>query len=235
MTLRVGDPSGYGLYGVLDRDWSSVLCHECGRRFASVGSHIVLAHDMTAAEYRREHGLSRSQPLVSEEISAHKSARARARIGSPAWERLEAARDPLAASAAREAAGWTGVPPPSRLADMVVAASQLPKRPRRVRTCPVCEVQHTRRGDCCGAAGCVSALRAEAARREMADRYRPLTDGEVAALRAASGDGLDVLVRRLQGDRVSSAAIGRALGRSSAWMTARWPQTPICRPGLARP
>ena len=60
----------------------------------------------------------------------------------------------------------------------------------------------------------------------MVARYRPLTGAEVAELRGASGDGLGLVVERLRADRVSSAAIARALGRSGAWMTAHYPIRP---------
>ena len=223
MTRQVGDPSGFGRYAIVDRDWSSVLCHECGQWLESVGAHIGRAHDMTAAQYRREHGLSRSQPLICERLSAEASARSRQRLDSDGWARLEAARDPRAASAAREPAGWTGaLPAAARAVISAQAADHLPRRPRRTRTCPVCGVQHQRRKDSCGAPACVTALRAAAARRQMSTKYRQLTDEERTELTTAGKD-LGTVVRRLQADGVSSAAIGRTLGRSGAWMTKHFP------------
>ena len=62
---RVGDPSGHGVYGVMERHETLALCHECGGWYVSVGAHAYAVHDMTAAEYRTEHGLKRTQPLTS--------------------------------------------------------------------------------------------------------------------------------------------------------------------------
>lgn len=42
----VGSPSGFGRYGVIDRDEDSILCHECGKRLAALGYHIRRVHDM---------------------------------------------------------------------------------------------------------------------------------------------------------------------------------------------
>lgn len=57
-----------------------------------------------------------------------------------------------------------------------------------------------------------------------AGRWRPLTNGEVAELRSAKGTELDSLVRGLQAQRVSSSAIGKALGLSPQWMSRRYPR-----------
>lgn len=71
---RVGDRDGFGRYGVLDRDKDGVTCHECGRRFAGLCQHAVMAHGMTAAEYRVAHGLPRGQALTSLAVSGVLSA-----------------------------------------------------------------------------------------------------------------------------------------------------------------
>ena len=223
--LQIGDPSGHGRYGIVDRDWSSVLCHECGQWLGSVGGHLARAHDMTAAQYRREHGLSRSQPLICERMSAEASQRANAQLGTDAWQRLVDARDPHAASQSRAAAGWTGALPADRRATLIATASQqLPRRPRRIRTCPACGTQHQKRTNCCGAPKCVSTLKSQAARQENAERYRPLTASEITALQPTTGDALATLIRRLQHDTVSSIAIGRALDRSPGWMSKHHPR-----------
>ena len=70
---RVGDQDGFGIYGVLDVDEDGVLCHECGLRFRSVGQHVYMAHEMTAAEYREAHGLPRMQALIAPGLSARLS------------------------------------------------------------------------------------------------------------------------------------------------------------------
>lgn len=101
-TPQAGDRSGYGLYGVIDDDGHSVLCHECGGRYASVGSHIGKAHDVTARDYKQRHGIGAGTPLISRRVQEAASERARARLGTPGWAALEAARDPAAASRARD-------------------------------------------------------------------------------------------------------------------------------------
>lgn len=47
---------------------------------------------------------------------------------------------------------------------------------------------------------------------------------KVAELRSAEGTELDSLVRGLQAQRVSSSAIGKALGLSPQWMSRRYPR-----------
>jgi len=57
-----GDPSGYGNYGELWLTDLGYLCHECGEWFVSVGIHLQ-RHGLSAAEYRRKHGLRPGQSL----------------------------------------------------------------------------------------------------------------------------------------------------------------------------
>ena len=85
----IGSPSGHGLYGIIDDDGETVLCHECGRRVVSVGNHLTKHDGMTAREYKITHGLPLGSSLAS---SAHRETARRnaaARVGSPAWRRLE--------------------------------------------------------------------------------------------------------------------------------------------------
>ena len=89
---QVGDPSGHGVYGVMERHETLALCHECGGWYVSVGSHAYAVHDMTAAQYRTEHGLKWTQPLTSLALSRARSELAQARVGSAGWQRLEARR-----------------------------------------------------------------------------------------------------------------------------------------------
>lgn len=56
--------SGYGIYGVVLRDDDSILCYECGSYFNSLGKHLA-QHEMTAKEYRKAHGLSGQDSLIS--------------------------------------------------------------------------------------------------------------------------------------------------------------------------
>lgn len=128
-----GSPSGLGVYGVLDDDGDTVLCHECGRRVRALGPHLQRSHpDMDARAYRLAHGLPMTLPLVSAAVSAAQSVRSRARVGSPGWRRLEAARDPEAAAAARDAEVMVRA--------AVMRATDRGRPPRRpvVKTCPVC-------------------------------------------------------------------------------------------------
>ncbi|MGO1487838.1 MAG: MucR family transcriptional regulator [Arachnia sp.] len=58
-----GDPSGHGVFGVIDRNNTGVLCHECGQRFARLGNHLRRAHQMNATLYRQRHGLPAAESL----------------------------------------------------------------------------------------------------------------------------------------------------------------------------
>lgn len=62
--LFPGDVSGFGQFGVVDRDDTGVLCHECGQRYASLGVHIRKTHGIDVRQYRRVHGLRSSQSLA---------------------------------------------------------------------------------------------------------------------------------------------------------------------------
>ena len=98
----MGSPDGCGRYGILDTDGERCLCHECGRWYRSLGAHVVAAHGQSARDYKRAHGLPLSRGLVAEEARRRMSERARSRVGTPGWERLEEARDPAAAARARD-------------------------------------------------------------------------------------------------------------------------------------
>mgnify|MGYP000124004124 FL=1 len=98
----VGSPDGCGRYGILDTDGERCLCHECGRWYRSLGAHVVAAHGQSARDYKRAHGLPLSRGLVAEEARRRMSERARSRVGTPGWERLKKARDPVAAARARD-------------------------------------------------------------------------------------------------------------------------------------
>ena len=62
--LRVGDPSGQGVWGRVDRTAEGVLCHECGQRFASLGIHLARAHELTVRVYRDRHGIADEESLA---------------------------------------------------------------------------------------------------------------------------------------------------------------------------
>lgn len=60
---RRGDASGYGTFGVVDRDEFGVLCHACGGRFIRLAWHIGRDHQVSVTSYRRLHGIDGSEPL----------------------------------------------------------------------------------------------------------------------------------------------------------------------------
>lgn len=86
-------PSGCGLLGIVERDETGVMCHECGRWLGGLSWHIAKTHQMTVAEYRQRHQLPATVPLVSLGTSALISANSRERVGTPAWQRFERRRD----------------------------------------------------------------------------------------------------------------------------------------------
>lgn len=98
MASRVGDPDGFGHFGIVDSDPEGVLCHECGRRFAHLGLHAWRGHGITADQYRERHGLPR-KGLVADTIREAVVANARRTLADkPAFV---AARDPVRASRAQ--------------------------------------------------------------------------------------------------------------------------------------
>ena len=100
--MKPGDPSGHGRYGYLDGDDKRVMCHECGKYYVSLGAHIGRAHGLSADEYRKAHGLPQRMTLISPELRRRKTDIGRSIVGSEAWEKLVAKRDPVAASHSRD-------------------------------------------------------------------------------------------------------------------------------------
>lgn len=66
--MQVGDPDGHGQYGIIDETAEGILCHECGRRFKHLSTHIHQGHKMKVADYRTQHGLHLKKPLVSKRV-----------------------------------------------------------------------------------------------------------------------------------------------------------------------
>lgn len=62
--LSLGDPSGHGLFGVVDRSDTGVLCHECGKRFVNLGVHLQRTHQIDGIVYRRRHGIRAKESLA---------------------------------------------------------------------------------------------------------------------------------------------------------------------------
>lgn len=89
-----GAPDGYGRYGMLDRDDEGrLLCHECGRWWQQLATHVRGAHGVTAAEYRKAHGLSTRTRLVGTVVQGKLSARWDAPDRERRLERLAEVRD----------------------------------------------------------------------------------------------------------------------------------------------
>ena len=62
----VGQPDGYGRDAILDVDDDGrLICHECGRGFNQLATHVRLVHHTSAAQYRLAHGLGSTTRLVS--------------------------------------------------------------------------------------------------------------------------------------------------------------------------
>lgn len=106
----VGAESGHGLFGVMSRGEDWVLCHECGKTFKNLGSHLKATHHMTAADYRDAHGLASSDALMCDSMRRKIGKESTERIGTEAWAKFAARRDEtigqtqkLAASAAKRA------------------------------------------------------------------------------------------------------------------------------------
>lgn len=100
--MQVGDADGHGYFGVLNESAEGLMCHECGRSFASLGLHAVRAHGMTAAQYRKAHGLGR-RGLVAEATRHAMAMNARGQLArNPVFLQR---RDPAKATAIRLAGG----------------------------------------------------------------------------------------------------------------------------------
>ncbi|WP_457511670.1 helix-turn-helix domain-containing protein [Streptomyces sp. TE33382] len=240
---RYGQPDGHGLYGVLDDDGTSVLCHECGHRFRALGAHVGRAHSMTAAEYKAAHGLARSRSLAATALRETLSQHASARVGTAGWQRFENARDPEAAAHAR-----TFPPAPAqtlRAQATQSVANGKASRKTVVRTCPNCGAQwcplpggYARKT--CRSTECIRALASRAtldhARRNAAT-IRPLTEYERHQLRTLTGPSLKDLVTMLKSEEgIVQRTLAVAVGISEAGLSRllsgqRVPSTDHPRPG----
>jgi len=215
---QVGDPDGYGLYGILDRGQDSVACHECPERFASLGAHTILAHGETAAQYRQAHGLPRTMPLTSISLSAQRSQESSARVGSSQWKKFEKARDPLAASLSRDPASFTS---PSSQADRSALMREVNHNRSgqgHVKTCPVCGAEYRGRNRTCSSECAISAQR-QGAREQSAHRRRLATE-EIESLRTTGGDPL--IVRALLREGCTATEISSVLGISKSTFSRRF-------------
>lgn len=112
---RVGQPVGAGVYGrVEETPDGRLVCHECGEAYLSLAAHILLAHGLSAAEYREVYEIPRTTRLVAARIRERTGARASRSVN---LERLAAARDPQAAADARTADTFEAVSRTKRARD----------------------------------------------------------------------------------------------------------------------
>lgn len=213
---RVGDPSGYGQWGVMDRGEHDVLCHECGQRYASVGSHAYAAHGITAREYRLRYGIPSTTPLVSLAVSRAHSRRATAQVGTPAWGRLEAARDPQAASDARDHTAFRRI----GLEDVARDNGSATTSRRRCAWCG--QGYRGRRRTC--SSECLHEIRSWAATQQAIRRRESSPAISPTDINLLGSDRQAETVRRLQSAGISSRDIGIAIGRSPSWMAAHYPR-----------
>lgn len=136
--LAVGDPDGFGQFGVLEEDDEGLQCHECGRRFTHLGLHAFKAHGMSADEYRQAHGLRR-RGLVAAATRAVIVENARRAL--PGRAAFIAARDPKTASAAQQR-GTDAISPAGLAAIRAYARSRRgTQRFGTVITCEWCGVE----------------------------------------------------------------------------------------------
>lgn len=106
--MRIGDTNGFGRYGILDVVDGLLICHECGRGWKQLATHLKGAHGILADEYRRAHGLALTERLVAPSVRKKMS---------ESWDRnaalhlasLDASRKPgaVAASHVRPQSEWT--------------------------------------------------------------------------------------------------------------------------------
>lgn len=111
--MEVGDPDGFGRFGMLDRDEDTVACHECGKKFRSLVQHLHHKHQMSTAGYRAQHRLPAGLPLTCLETSRMISEKSATRVGTADWRAFEEARDrtlPASQRAATQASAHRPAP-----------------------------------------------------------------------------------------------------------------------------
>jgi hypothetical protein len=146
--VRYGDADGHGVYGQLTTGTDGgLVCHECGQERRFLGRHVRV-HGMSADTYREKHGLGRSTPLASAELRGTWGEKASERVGSPEWERFEAARDPDTARAEslRALTGPTRAQAAAAHRKEALKASR--SRPKRVCEVGGCGRKHVADGLC---------------------------------------------------------------------------------------
>lgn len=61
-------PDGYGRFGTLDFQDGKIICHECGKAYKQLATHLYGAHGISADAYREAHGLGRTTRLVAPSV-----------------------------------------------------------------------------------------------------------------------------------------------------------------------
>lgn len=131
-----GDPDGHGHWATLDTadDGETLLCHECGTWKRALGTHAWYRHGITAADYRRRHGLSTGQSLASPATRARFAAMPQSQAGSTGRRALEASRDPAGARAQMTHDG-------QHRPQLVASRAQVGGRARRGRDLTTAEIR----------------------------------------------------------------------------------------------
>lgn len=158
--MNHGDLDGFGRYGILDEDYDGCLCADCGWRGAHLGLHSYRAHGVSAAEYKQRHGLRRSRGLVASQTREALQVHATAQY--PSRTKLQAKRDPVAASQARQQLALPVAAEAAAVRDQRMAQMA---RSARLGTVVVCEE--------CGSEFCplVGARRGRFCSRSCASRF----------------------------------------------------------------
>lgn len=216
-TPQVGSPSGFGRFGVVDRDEDTITCHECGARLSTLWPHLAKEHGLTVAAYRRRHGLPHTVGLVSLARSRALSEQAKANIGSPGWRRLEQARDPVSASHSRQPEDLNTPAVRRWSSEQAGRLNAAARGSGAWHPCVVCGTPLQGKAKTCSK-DCARVLQRDNAQRRKTPR---LPDELAAQVRADQA-----LVPTLLAQGWSRAAIAEALGRSAAWMTQHYPKNP---------
>jgi phage tail protein X len=66
--VRIGEVDGHGRYGHLDTVDGRLVCHECGRTYLHLATHLQQSHGLRAETYRIAHGLPLTIPLVAASV-----------------------------------------------------------------------------------------------------------------------------------------------------------------------
>lgn len=202
---NVGAPSGFGVFGRMTRTASTVLCHECGKTFKTLGSHLRFTHDMSSAEYRDAHGIAVRDQLMCQDMIGKIGAESAARVGTDKWKKFEAARDKVLPTT--HALGGRAKKRAGAAHQIATSAAQTAST-RPARRCAVCGTEIAR-----GRTTCSPACKRELTRIGVAKRdARRRGENENFTARPGSGAKLrfeDLLERMLISESALRARIRR--------------------------